>query len=105
MTHASASNIEWRTLGELDLGVSHDLAHGIADWRDLKEIPHLKVKGRIGIIDCSRTAPAADLVDGARSVPPCGLPQFKTEIPDRALWVRPPFISNGSPERRNTCSH
>ncbi len=38
MTHASASNIEWRTLGELDLGVSHDLAHGIAEWRDLKKI-------------------------------------------------------------------
>src|SRR5664279_6261721 len=36
--HASASNIEWRAYGNVDFGASHDLDHGIAEWRELKEV-------------------------------------------------------------------
>lgn len=46
----------------------------------------LKSTGRIGIIDCSRTAPAAHLVDCAWSVPPCNSPLFLGEVLD--LCVR-----------------
>jgi carbamoyl-phosphate synthase large subunit len=46
----------------------------------------LKGTGRIGIIDCSRTAPAAHLADGAWSVPPCNSPLFLGEVLD--LCVR-----------------
>lgn len=46
----------------------------------------LKGAGRIGIIDCSRTAPAAHLVDGAWVVPPCKSPLFVDEVLD--LCVR-----------------
>lgn len=38
MAYASASNIEWRVYGHLDFGVSHDLDHGIAEWRELKGV-------------------------------------------------------------------
>ena len=38
MSSVSASNIEWRENGKLDYGVSHDLAHGIAEWRELREM-------------------------------------------------------------------
>jgi carbamoyl-phosphate synthase large subunit len=46
----------------------------------------LKGTGRIGIIDCSLTAPAAHLADGAWIVPPCNSPLFLGEVLD--LCVR-----------------
>jgi carbamoyl-phosphate synthase large subunit len=42
----------------------------------------LKGKGRIGIIDCSQSAPAAHLADGAWSVSPCNSPLFLCEVLD-----------------------
>jgi carbamoyl-phosphate synthase large subunit len=46
----------------------------------------LKGTGRIGIMDCSRSAPAAHLVDSAWIVSPCKSPQFVGEVLD--LCVR-----------------
>jgi len=46
----------------------------------------LKGTGRIGTIDCSRTAPATHLVDGSWIVSPCKSPQFIREVLD--LCVR-----------------
>jgi SAM-dependent methyltransferase len=38
MSGASISNIEWCEYGKVDYGVSHDLGHGIAEWRELLEV-------------------------------------------------------------------
>jgi len=46
----------------------------------------LNGRGRVGAIDCSRTAPAAQLVDGAWIVLPCNSAQFVSEVLD--LCVR-----------------
>lgn len=35
---SARSNIEWRAYGALDYGVSHDFAHGIREWHELKEV-------------------------------------------------------------------
>jgi SAM-dependent methyltransferase len=40
MSGASISNIEWCEYGKLDYGVSHDLTHGIEEWRELREVLH-----------------------------------------------------------------
>jgi ubiquinone/menaquinone biosynthesis C-methylase UbiE len=38
MPGASISNIEWCEYGKLDYGVSHDLVHGIAEWREIRDV-------------------------------------------------------------------
>jgi carbamoyl-phosphate synthase large subunit len=48
----------------------------------------LNGSGRIGTIDCSRTAPAAQLVDSAWIVQACKSPQFVSEVLDLCIRER-----------------